>query len=185
MPRDGASRPLIVTARLDRDALERLDALRRRHFPPERNHLSAHLTLFHALPGEQEAAVRDDLAELAGRTPVLHGSADRVIALGRGVAVHVETPGLAPLRAELARRWAPWLTPQDRQRLRPHVTIQNKVEPRAARALHDLLAAGFAPFALAVDGLQLWRYLGGPWEALESVDLAGFSRPASPCSSGP
>lgn len=165
--------PLIVTARLDPDAFARFDALRRRHFPPERNHLSAHLTMFHALPAEQEGAVRADLDEVARHTPVLRGSADRVLSLGRGVAMHVEVPGLAPARAELARRWAPWLTPQDRQRPRPHVTIQNKVDPHVARALHDALVAGFEPFPLAIDGLLLWRYLGGPWERLASLDLAG------------
>ena len=31
---------------------ERFDRLRAEHFPPERNHLAAHVTLFHALPGE-------------------------------------------------------------------------------------------------------------------------------------
>src|SRR6476469_7699644 len=47
-------RPLIVTLLLDDAAQQRFDALRTAHFPAERNHLAAHVTLFHALPGEQE-----------------------------------------------------------------------------------------------------------------------------------
>lgn len=46
--------PLIVTLALDEQAQARFDALRSRHFPPDRNVLDAHVTLFHALPGEQE-----------------------------------------------------------------------------------------------------------------------------------
>ena len=50
MPDD---RPLVLTAALDDETFDWLDGLRRRHFPPERNHLAAHLTLFHALPVDQ------------------------------------------------------------------------------------------------------------------------------------
>ena len=91
-----------------------------------------------------------------------------MISLGRGVAVRIEAPGLAELRAALAVRWDSWLTPQDRQKLRPHVTVQNKVEPAVARALHAELAAGFEPFPVRIERLCLWRYLGGPWEALHA-----------------
>ena len=43
----------ILTAELDPDSFEWLDGLRRQHFPPERNLLSAHLTLFHRLSSAQ------------------------------------------------------------------------------------------------------------------------------------
>jgi hypothetical protein len=39
----------------------------------------------------------------------------------------VRSPTLDRLHADLARRWQPWLTPQDARRLDAHVTIQNKV----------------------------------------------------------
>ena len=42
--------PLIVTALLGRADHAWLDGERQRHFPPERNQLPAHLTLFHQLP---------------------------------------------------------------------------------------------------------------------------------------
>src|SRR4051794_5730118 len=78
--------PLIVTAQLDAGAQALLDGLRRAHFPPERNHLAAHLTLFHHLPGAEEDAVTATLREHAARAP-LTGTADRPMKLGRGVAV--------------------------------------------------------------------------------------------------
>lgn len=54
--------PLILALKLEQPAFERLDALRRAYFPPERNVIPAHLTLFHALPGDQEAAIRETRA---------------------------------------------------------------------------------------------------------------------------
>jgi 2'-5' RNA ligase len=160
----GDDLPLIVTADLDPGAMTFLDELRRAHFPPERNHLSAHLTLFHHLPGAELERVRRDLEEVADRP--LEATLDRVLELGRGVAFGVRSPGLVALRAELAGRWADWLTPQDRGWGRPHVTVQNKVAPEVAAALHAELRAAHAPRPTRVEALRLWRYLGGPWEPL-------------------
>src|SRR5215212_1599791 len=137
-------RPLILSAVLDAPVQQRLDALRRAHFPAERNHLDAHVTLFHHLPGTEEGA--------------------GVRLLGRGVAVWLSSPTLAALRAALARRWTPWLTPQDRGKRDLHVTVQNKVTPEAARALHAELAGVVVPERTRAVALALWRYAGGPWE---------------------
>ena len=69
-PPDGRDpRPLIVTLKLDAGAFVRLDALRRAHFPAALNRLSAHLTLFHHLPGERLAEVGDALAAVAAPAP--------------------------------------------------------------------------------------------------------------------
>jgi hypothetical protein len=157
-------RPLIVTLKLDATTFARLDDLRRAHFPPALNRLSAHLTLFHHLPGERRAEAVDDLADVVRRAPLrLRVSGLRL--LGRGVAFDVDGAGLVEVRRELARRWGPWLSAQDRQGFRAHVTVQNKVDPAEARRLRDELAAGFSPWDATGEALQLWRYLGGPWEA--------------------
>jgi hypothetical protein len=42
--------PVIVAAELGATDFAWLDRLRRAHFPPDRNQLPAHLTLFHHLP---------------------------------------------------------------------------------------------------------------------------------------
>ncbi|WP_029431636.1 2'-5' RNA ligase family protein [Blastococcus sp. URHD0036] len=157
--------PLVVTLLLGAEAQQRFDRLRATHFPPERNHLAAHVTLFHALPGAERARVDADLAAAAGR-PAFGVAVTGVRSLGRGVAYTLASPELAQLRAGLADRWAPWLTPQDRQKHAPHVTVQNKVDPATSSALHAELAAGFVPETVPARGLGLWRYLGGPWEPL-------------------
>ncbi|RBY77076.1 2'-5' RNA ligase family protein [Blastococcus sp. TF02-09] len=163
--------PLIVTLLLEDAAQQRFDRLREQHFPAERNFLSAHVTLFHALPGEQLDAVRADLARAADR-PAFDVAVTGVRFLGRGVAYSLASPELAALRAGLAAAWQPWLTPQDRQKHAPHVTVQNKVAPAAARALHEGLLADFAPSDVRARGLGLWRYLGGPWAPVDEFAFA-------------
>jgi hypothetical protein len=155
-------RPLILSAVLDAPVQRRLDALRRAHFPRERNHLDAHVTLFHHLPGAEEAAVAEAVVE-AARAPAPPVEITGVRLLGRGVAVALASPELAAVRAGLARAWAPWLTPQDRGKRDLHVTVQNKVTPEAARALHAELAASVEPERTCAVALALWRYDRGPW----------------------
>jgi 2'-5' RNA ligase len=158
----GSTSPLIVTLLLDEAAQQRFDRLRAAHFPSERNHLAAHVTLFHALPGELLPEVRDALRTAADRPP-FPVAVTGVRFLGRGVALDLSAAELTELRASVAAVFADRLTPQDRQWSRPHVTVQNKVEPAVARALHAELAAAFVPETVTARGLGLWHYRGGPW----------------------
>jgi 2'-5' RNA ligase len=158
-----SAEPLIVTLLLDDAAQGRFDRLREQHFPPARNVLAAHVTLFHALPGEHLDDVRDELTAAADRA-AFDVAVTGVRFLGRGVAYSLDSSELAVLRHGLASAWQPWLTAQDRQRHAPHVTVQNKVAPDVARALHERLVAEFVPETVRARGLGLWRYLGGPWE---------------------
>lgn len=161
--------PLIVSLKLDPESFEILNALRQRHFPPERNYLNAHVTLFHALPGEHEVAVLDTLREVVSETPCFPVLLPRVQFLGRGVAIAIESEPLVKLRSRLAALWSPWLTPQDRQGFRPHVTIQNKVSAEQARSLYDQLSTQWSPRVAEGNGLWLWRYLNGPWELIAEI----------------
>ena len=163
--------PLILTLELDEAAFERFDGLRRQHFPPARNLMPAHLTLFHHLPASEQPTILAEVAAAARQAP-LALRASGLLFLGRGVAFRLESPELSMVRGRLAAAWPPWLQAQDRQAFRPHVTIQNKVAPAVARALHAELSAGFAPFAVEGRGLLLWRYLGGPWQRLARVPFA-------------
>ena len=73
------------------------------------------------------------------------------------------------VRAAIAESCSDWLTPQDRQRFSPHITIQNKADPAIARALAAGLDATRPMFELS--GLRLWRYLAdGRWEGLRTID---------------
>jgi 2'-5' RNA ligase len=153
----------VVTLLLEDDAQRAFDRLRAEHFPPERNHLSAHVTLFHAVPGEHLDDVAADLTA-AGNRPGFDVEVTGLRLLGRGVAYVLRSAELTDLRAGLASAWEPWLTRQDGQRYAPHVTVQNRVEPAVARALHERLGATFTPWSAGARGIGLWRYLGGPWE---------------------
>ena len=178
MPDD---RPLILSAVLHEPVQRRLDDLRRDHFPADRNHLDAHVTLFHHLPGPHLDAVTEAVAA-AARAPAPAVDVTGVRSLGRGVAVTLSSPELAALRAELARTWAPWLTPQDRTKRDLHVTVQNKVEPAAARALLASLSATVVPERTRAVALALWRYAGGPWEPV--VRFAFADREEGPPTGG-
>lgn len=156
---------LIVTAELGPPDFAWLDGLRRRHYPPDRNRVPAHLTIFHALPPSAEAELRARLAELA-RGPPPRASVAGLMDLGGGVAFRIVSDGLAQIRDELAAGLHGLLSAQDAQGWRPHVTVQNKVGNREARELRALLERDFAPRPLAIAGLGLHRYLGGPWEIL-------------------
>jgi hypothetical protein len=156
---------LIVTAEFGAEDFAWLDALRRRHYPPDRNQVPAHLTLFHALPPSAEQEVRGRLADhAAGAAPtaVIAG----LMNLGGGVAFRVVSEDLDAIRVELANDLHGLLGAQDQGGWRPHVTVQNKVDPKVARELRQSLERNFAERPLRIAGLGLHRYLGGPWETV-------------------
>jgi hypothetical protein len=161
-----APAPIVVTALLGAEDQAWFDGLRRRYFPPERNQLPAHLTLFHHLP----PGILDELKHrLAGATRGQRAPEARVsglMSLGQGVAYRIESPDLDGIRALFAEAFAGLLTPQDRAGWRPHVTVQNKVEPAQAKALLAELRADFRLRAVRISGLASWWYRGGPWEPI-------------------
>ena len=168
-----SSAPLILTLTLDGAAQTYFNALRRQHFPARINYLAAHLTLFHHLPGAEEAAVRARLHELCRAQVPLPLAVTGLRSLGRGVAFTLENNELRALHRTLQAAFGSWFTPQDQQPLQPHVTIQNKVEPAEARQLLTDLQADFAPFGAVGTGLQLWAYRQGPWESLAVFPFGG------------
>ncbi len=157
------SAPLVVTALLDEPLQRRFDDERQRLFPAGRTRIGAHVTLFHAVPGDEIAVVRAALedAQHAAPPPL---RVTGVRSLGKGAAYVIDSPGLAAVHKRLADAWWPRLTPQDRQPFRPHITVQNKVDPAAARATVEALTGAFVPVSTTCPGLGLWRYVGGPWE---------------------
>ena len=168
-----ASAPLILTATIERAAAERFEAERRRYYPPDRNLVRAHVTLFHALPPSSAADVTARCRMIARGTAPIAAEATGLFSLGRGVAYRIHAPELERLRAELADAWWTLLSAQDQARIRPHVTIQNKAEPAAAKALLASLQPAFAPIRFAFVGLELWRYVGGPWDPAGAFRFAG------------
>ena len=165
--------PIIITAEMGKADQVWANALRRVHFPAERNFLDAHITLFHHLPPRHLAEVKSRLSALAKECPVPVATLSDVMMLGRGVAYRVESPELQGIRDQLASEFQGLLIPQDQARPRLHITVQNKVEPAIAKALHTALLQDFMPRPLAITGLGAHYYRGGPWEHIGSWSFRG------------
>jgi hypothetical protein len=158
--------PIIVTALFGREDQAWFDAQRRANFPPERNLLDAHCTMFHHLAPELAAELKQRLSALTRGRSAPQARIGGLMNLGKGVAYRIESPDLLAIRDDLADAFATMLIPQDRAGWRPHVTIQNKVEPGIAKTLYATLSATFTPRPVQIAGLASWWYRGGPWEAL-------------------
>ena len=165
-PSDASHGPIIVTALLGEADFAWLDGLRRTHFPAERNRVSAHLTLFHHLAPSLEGELARRLVAETRREPAPSARIGGVMRLAQGTAFRVDSAELEMIRDRIAGAFAGYLTPQDAAVWQPHITIQNKVDAAAARALQMELGAGFRARPLAITGLASWRYLGGPWAAI-------------------
>lgn len=163
---------LIVTAEIGANDLAWLDRLRRAHYPPERNRVPAHLTIFHALPPSAEREVRSSLSRTVSAEPP-QASIEGLMNLGGGVAYRVVSPQLDGIRSRLADDFHGLLSAQDSGGWRPHVTIQNKVSAKEARALMIEIEQGFCPQPLEIRGLGLHRYIDGPWERLVTYAFRG------------
>ena len=155
--------PLIVTALLGAADQGLFDRLRAAHFPPERNQVAAHLTMFHAIPHMLEDELRHRLAALAAELAPPRATISGLMNLGGGVAYRIVSDELDSIRAELSDAFRGHLTQQDSHGWRPHITVQNKVTSSVAVATLAQLEHGLAPRALAITGLAYHHYEGGPW----------------------
>ncbi|MEO1168517.1 MAG: 2'-5' RNA ligase family protein [Pseudomonadota bacterium] len=158
--------PIIVSALFGDADFAFLNGLRREHFPPERNVIDAHLTLFHHMPPSMAGELKHRLNAETRGVPPPKARLSGLMSLGRGVAFRIDSPELEDIRENLADAFSGMLMPQDEQRWRPHVTIQNKVEPAEARRLLTALSEDFAPRPIQISGIACWYYRGGPWELL-------------------
>lgn len=164
--------PLLITAELPSDVLAWADALRRAHFPPERNRLRAHVTLFHALPPTVEDELVRLLKDLAATAPP-EARITGLMKLGGGTALAIESPSMHALHGEIVDRMHGLLTPQDAQALKLHCTIQNKVTSGEAKALQARLEPELRPmtFRFAAFGLYAWEQ--GLWRPLRTIKFRG------------
>lgn len=165
--------PFIVTAELPADVFAWADGLRRSHFPPERNHLSAHVTLFHAFAPSLRDELRPLLASLAAAHAAPQCRITGLMSLGTGTAIALDSPGMLALRERIADRFHGALTAQDSHAPRLHITVQNKVTAEAAKTLQRELAPAVPDRRFAFTGFGLHIYQGGPWEAAGSWKFRG------------
>lgn len=167
------NKPIIMTAQMGPADFAWADNMRRRHFPPERNQIGAHITLFHHLPPQALDEIKSAVVALTGNLPKPEASLSGLIHLGNGVAYRLQAPELLALRMELADRFAGLLVAQDQQTPRLHITVQNKVTSGEARRLFDELSVAFEPRPLAIHGIGLHYYADGPWRDIGNWPFRG------------
>ena len=171
--RDVSDAPLILTAQLPPDLHSWATGLRDEHFPPERNYLEAHVTLFHAIPAQCEPEARSFLARLVGEVAPVPARLEGLMSLGGGTALKLSSPDMLSLRDHIADHFHGMLTAQDQHRPRLHVTIQNRVTSKEAKALQAQMAGTVNPRDFAFPGLSLYHYRGGPWELVRGFTFRG------------
>ena len=165
--------PFIVTAELPGDILAWADALRRAYYPPERNKLAAHVTLFHSFAPSLREELRGYLPQVAAEHAPPSARIAGLMDLGRGTAIELTCEHMLAIREEIADHFHGSLTEQDRHQPRLHVTVQNKVTKEEARALQRALEPGMEKRGFHFTGLGLHLYRGGPWEALGNWRFRG------------
>jgi 2'-5' RNA ligase len=165
-------KPLILTARIAEGDKAPFDLLRKTHFPPDRNFLDAHLTMFHRLPGEYTDRIVEHLKRVTEARSPINAEVSGIRHLGAGVAFTIDSAALQDVRARLKEAFLPWLGPQDMQKWQPHITIQNKASKDRADRLYQELRAEFQPHQIEIIGVDLWKYLDGPWQHATSAIFA-------------
>ncbi|ODT01670.1 MAG: hypothetical protein ABS49_00795 [Erythrobacter sp. SCN 62-14] len=167
------AQPFIVTAALPADIQGWAEGLRRAHYPPERNHLHAHVTLFHAFAPSLLEELTRFLPRITGEFAAPQAEITGLMDLGTGTAIALASPQLLTLRSVIAEHFHGSLTAQDLHEPRPHITIQNKVTKREARALQAALAPTLTQRRFAFPALELHLYKGGPWELIKRSAFRG------------
>jgi len=84
--------------------------------------------------------------------------------IGNGVAYVVDSEEIKTMHAIMQQRFDRFLIGKDRQKIWPHVTIQNKVTAYKAQVLLKDLSESFVPFTGRATGFATWYYLKGPWQ---------------------
>lgn len=170
------ARPFIVTAKLPPDIQGWAEGLRRAHYPPERNHLHAHVTMFHSFAPSLMEELKDFLPRVTAEFAAPEAEVTGLLDFGTGTAIALASPQLLTLRAFIADHFHGSLTDQDLYEPRPHITIQNKVTKREARALQAELAPSIPGKRFHFPALDLHIYRDGPWEEVKTCRFRGKER---------
>lgn len=166
-----------MTAALPPDIQGWAEKLRRQHYPPERNHLHAHVTLFHSFAPSLFEELRGYLPTITREFTAPEAEINGLLDLGKGTAIALRSPQLLALRERIADHFHGSLTAQDLYEPRPHITIQNKVSKERARALQAELALDVEPRRFVFPALELHLYQDGPWQLIKRSPFRGNAQP--------
>lgn len=171
------ARPFIVTAALPPGVQNWAEGLRRAHYPAHRNHLHAHVTMFHSFAPSLLDELKDFLPAIAREFAPPQAAITGLMDLGTGTAIALQSAALLALRELIAEHFHGSLTAQDLYEPRPHITIQNKVTKREARALQTELGPAIdvknAASRFVFPALELHLYKDGPWELIKRSAFRG------------
>ena len=158
----------MLTLKLTNQLAKEMNSLREQYFPKHLNRTPAHLTLFHALPDSQFAAIDGGISELSANTKIFYLTAGTPFRMRQGVGIQVDKGynNVKKIRAELQNQWMSCLSEQDAGGSRPHWTVMNKV--RDQKKIDDAFEAVARKLEQKtwegdVTGLDLWRYDKGNW----------------------
>lgn len=159
------SKAILILAALPPDIFAWADGLRRKYYPPERNRLPAHVTLFHGLPPSAAGEVQARLQALAAQLPPPAAQITGIMDLHGGTALRIRSAGMEATHAELAAQLHGIVQQRDRHDLQLHITLQHKVPLAQARDLQAQLAKmdyqrsfHFTAFATHRWDGELWRF---------------------------
>ena len=93
--------------------------------------------------------------------------------MGSGTALDIDCAALAALHRELSKRFHGLLTQQDDRKLRPHITIQNKVERPAVSALQAELGKTLEHRRFRFHGFGLYAWEDGLWNPIAEYPFRG------------
>lgn len=162
-------KPLIITLQLEEKAKLYFNEQRTKYFPAHINYLEAHLTLFHALPyGEK---MIPDKLEILSKRGLMDLEVTGLVNIGNGVVYTIASGELQSMHTYMQKSFDPFLVGKDKQKLWPHVTVQNKVTAFKAKELFEKLTADFSPFNVKGIGISTFIYEGGPWTHLQDFQF--------------
>ena len=167
----------VLTLKLDPAAQAHFEALRQQWFPPERNLIPAHLTLFHTLP--EEPWITQALEDAAAGTIAFALGTPTPKSIGRGAAFFFNSPEATALHKHLRKAFQAVVTPQDQQGFRPHIVAMNKATPAAAKLCLEALQTHRLPQEITATGSDLWRYLNGPWQHQQTFPFRKSETPTA------
>jgi 2'-5' RNA ligase len=93
--------------------------------------------------------------------------------LGTGTALDVRSDAMVALHEELLERLHGLLTQQDDRRLRLHITVQNKVDRGAAKALQAELREALELRSFRFQGFGLYAWEEGLWRPVAEYPFRG------------
>lgn len=150
--------PFVLTVAVEENAFDFFNALRKIYFP-QGSSMDTHLKLFHLLPNDP--SIIETIENITRQHQPLLLRVYQPLLLDHKVVYTIESAELIQLHENLQQQWKTFLIPQDREKLWPHITIQEKATEEEAKELLHFLNENFSTFHVKATGLQLWEYSGG------------------------